>query len=83
MEELNEGEKQNKMNEENQNTDIISNLYGEEEDEDDLLKSDTESNTSFKSIRQMEAKDMLDDLPKKMMIKMIIMIIMNILKIKV
>jgi hypothetical protein len=45
MEELNEGEKQNKMNEENQNTDIISNLYGEEEDEDDILKSDTESNT--------------------------------------
>ena len=65
MEELNEGEKQDKMNEENQNTDIISNLYGEEEDEDDLLKSDTESNTSFKSIRQMEAKDVLDDLPKK------------------
>jgi len=55
QEELNEDEKQNKMNEENQNTDGISNSYGEEEDEDDLLKSDTESNVSFKSIRQMEA----------------------------
>ena len=28
----------------------IQNFYGEEEDEDDLLKSDTESNNSFKSI---------------------------------
>jgi len=65
MQEINEDEKQDKMNEDNQNTDVISNLYGEEEDEDDLLKSDSESNTSFKSFRQMEAKDLLYDLTKK------------------
>ena len=64
MQELKEDEKKEKMNEENQNTDVISNLYGEEEDEDDLLKSDTESIASFKSFRQMEANDVLYNLQK-------------------
>ena len=37
-------------NNKNENNLSMENLYGEEEDEDDLLKSETESNYSYKSL---------------------------------